>query len=320
MMRSGMGRALKPRCAAARRSLIASTLAIPTLTFGGAWYGAYLYVSEALGSADAGPSFLLAGAIGGAAALGLVGIGVGIVVRLYEAALTRTTRRLEQELSAKHERELATQHALIFGLARLADHRDRETGRHIDRICGYSRLLAERLRARHPEIDEAWIDRLELAASLHDIGKVGVPDGILLKPGPLTTGERERMQEHARIGGETLRLIRARLGRDEQMDMSIEVAEQHHERWDGGGYPRGLRGEGIALSARIVALADVYDAMTSARVYRGAASHEEVVGMIRRERAGHFDPSVVDAFLGASEDFDAVRRRLHEPEEVAEAA
>lgn len=320
MKRAGMGRALQPGCATARRSLIASTLAIPTLTFGGAWYGAYLYVSSSLGNTEAGPSFLLAGAIGCAAALGLVGVGVGIVVRLYEAALTRTTRRLERELSAKHERELATQHALIFGLARLADHRDRETGRHIDRICGYSRLLAERLRARHPEIDDSWIERLELAASLHDIGKVGVPDGILLKPGPLTSGERERMQEHTRIGGETLRSIQARLGQDALMDMSIDVAEQHHERWDGCGYPRRLRGDEISLSARIVALADVYDAMTSNRVYRKAAPHDEVVRMIRRERAGHFDPFVVDAFLEARHDFDAVRRRLHEPESMVEAA
>jgi putative two-component system response regulator len=195
-------------------------------------------------------------------------------------------------------------------LAKLADHRDSDTGRHLDRICAYSRLLAEAIRDQRPEIDDQWIERLTLASSMHDIGKVGVPDRILLKPGTLTHEEFDVMKRHPLIGADTLIAIRERMGDDELLRMSIEVALSHHERWDGSGYPFGLAGEQIPLSGRIVALADVYDALTSKRVYKEAFPHARAVAIIRSESGKQFDPMLVEAFERVSDGFDGIRREL----------
>lgn len=230
------------------------------------------------------------------------------LIRRYESRIDRVNRGLEREVRERIAHGLETRNALIFGLAKLADYRDTDTGRHLERIAVYCEILAERLAAKRPGIDRAWIEHLKLASSLHDIGKVGVPDSILLKPGPLTPAERASMQLHCAIGAETLRCIRTRLGPDPLIDMGIEVAMQHHERWDGYGYPAGISGEAIALSARIVALADFYDALTSQRVYKAARSHEETRAMILEQRGRHFDPDVVDAFESAHQEFDRVRQ------------
>jgi HD-GYP domain-containing protein (c-di-GMP phosphodiesterase class II) len=232
------------------------------------------------------------------------------LIRRYESRLERINRGLEMEVQRRIAHSLDVRNALIFGLAKLADYRDTDTGKHLERIAAFSELLGTELRAVHPWIDRRWIERLRLASSLHDIGKVGIPDSILLKPGALTPQEREVMQQHSIIGADTLMCIRERLGPDEFIDMGIEVALQHHEKWDGTGYPGGLRGEEIALSARIVALADFYDALTSARVYKAARSHEETRAMILAERGRHFDPDVVDAFERVHERFDTIRRTL----------
>lgn len=204
-------------------------------------------------------------------------------------------------------RQLAhTRDALILGLAKLADFRDSDTGKHLERISAFSGMLARayELPADAPvsgsiadgPIGEDWITTLELASSLHDIGKVGIPDDILLKPGPLTTTEREIMQRHTEIGADTLIEISERLGKDDLVAMALVVALQHHERWDGSGYPMGLSGYDIALAARIVALADFYDALTSDRVYKSASTHEETRKLILENRGRHVDPAVVDAF------------------------
>jgi HD-GYP domain-containing protein (c-di-GMP phosphodiesterase class II) len=236
------------------------------------------------------------------------------LIRRYESRLERINRGLEMEVQRRITHSLDVRNALIFGLAKLADYRDTDTGRHLERIAAFSELLATELRTAHPWIDRRWIERLRLASSLHDIGKVGIPDSILLKPGAFTPEERAIMQQHSIIGADTLLCIRERLGPDEFIDMGIEVALQHHERWDGTGYPGGLRGEEIALSARIVALADFYDALTSARVYKAARSHEETRQMILAERGRHFDPDVVDAFERVHERFDVIRRMLTGPD------
>ncbi len=228
--------------------------------------------------------------------------------RRYQDAIERANEDLKSEVDRQVAEGLAKRDALIFGLAKLADYRDTDTGSHLERIGRYARLLADQLRPAHPEIDDAWTERLVLASSLHDIGKVGIPDAILLKPGALTPEEREVMQTHTLIGADTLMAIRRKLGEDPFLDMGVEIAMQHHEKWDGTGYPFGLMGETISLAARIVAMADFYDAVTSERVYKAAMPHEEAHNLILSLRGSHFDPGVVDAYLACAARFDAIRR------------
>lgn len=251
--------------------------------------------------------------IGGVAILAATVAGSWTLIQRYDSMLERMNRQLETEVQRRTRRGLAIRNGLIFGLAKLADYRDTDTGRHLDRICKYCELLAVEMQATSPQIDRVWIERLKLASSLHDIGKVGIPDAILLKPGALTPDERRLMEQHTIIGGDTLRAVRELLGDDELLTMGIQVALQHHERWDGSGYPFGLKEDRIALSARIVSLADVYDALTSKRVYKASMPHQQARDLIARGRGTQFDPSVVDAFERIHEVFDATRREL-EPE------
>lgn len=188
----------------------------------------------------------------------------------YERALDDLAEGLEAELGTRYQQHLASRHALILGLAKLADYRDSDTGAHLERMSEYSVLLAEQIRDQFDEIDDVWIERLHLAASLHDIGKVGIPDWILLKPGKLTDEERALVKKHTIIGADTLIAVRKRLGDDDLVNMGIQIALGHHERWDGSGYPFGLSGDIVPLAARVVAVADTYDALTSRRVYKEA--------------------------------------------------
>ncbi len=203
------------------------------------------------------------------------------------------------------------QEAIILALARLAEHRDPETGEHLERVQYYCRMLSEEL-AKIPKyqdiIDSEFIDNIFRTAPLHDIGKVGIRDHILLKPGKLTPEEFEVMKAHTTIGGNTIRTLIAQHRRQTFLQMGMEIAYQHHEKYDGSGYPRGLKGEEICLSARIVALADVYDALTSRRPYKEPMTHAQAVEIIRREDGKHFDPDVVAAFFRREEEF----RRLAE--------
>lgn len=227
--------------------------------------------------------------------------------RRYRDTLEQANAELSQEVARQVNAGLARRNAMIFGLAKLADYRDTDTGAHLERIGLYVRVLADELRKTHEQIDQKWIDRIVLASSLHDIGKVGIPDSILLKPGALSDRERAQMQKHTLIGADTLLAIRGQIGGDEFIDMGVEIALQHHEKWDGTGYPFGLAGEGISLAARIVALADFYDAVTSKRVYKDAMSHDEACDLIRGLQGTHFDPQVADAFTANADEFDAIR-------------
>jgi putative two-component system response regulator len=232
-----------------------------------------------------------------------------IASRRYHDTVERANTELQAEVARQVRDGLAKRNALIFGLAKLADYRDTDTGAHLERIGHYARLLAGKLRAIHPCIDDAWTERLALASSLHDIGKVGIPDRILLKPGPFMPAERAEMEKHTLIGADTLIAIRQKLGADAFINMGVEIALQHHEKWDGTGYPFGLAGRDISLAARIVAMADFYDAVTSERVYKRAMTHHEAHDLILSLRATHFDPSVVDAYLRCTEAFDEIRGR-----------
>ena len=252
----------------------------------------------------------------GVCVLGLTWSAWSVQSRRMRAIVDRVNHDLDREVRLRIAESLELRNALIVGLATLAEYRDTDTGAHLDRIGAYAELLARALMGTHGEIDEAWIRRLRAASSLHDIGKVGIPDAILLKPGPLTAAERRTMERHPDIAADTLRTIMERVGGDEFLEMALHIAHEHHERWDGSGYPVGRAGAEIALEARIVALADVYDAMTSARVYKPARSHEETAAMIERERGKHFDPEVVDAFVRVAGQFDAIRRTVRDEHRV----
>lgn len=254
---------------------------------------------------------LLWTALGGAGVLVITIAGSALLVRRYDSMLMRANQQLQAELDRRVRRGLTIRNALVFGLAKLADYRDTDTGKHLERICHYCEILAKDLKGVFGELTKSWIENLKLASSMHDIGKVGVADAILLKPGRLTPEERRLMELHSLIGADTLIAIRRRVGDDTLINMAIQVALSHHERYDGTGYPYGLQGEQIPLAARIVALADMYDALTSRRVYKDAMSHEEACKIIRVSRGTHFDERIVDAFERNQAVFDKVRREMH---------
>ena len=220
---------------------------------------------------------------------------------------------LERRVREQVQKITSAQLATIFALSKLAESRDPETGAHLERMRVYAHVLAAHLR-RNPRdaavIDEQFLETLYQASPLHDIGKVGVADRILLKPGRLDADERARMEEHCLIGADTLRAVHEQHPGNPIVQMGMEIAESHHEKWDGSGYPNGLVGEAIPLTGRIVALADAYDALASKRVYKNALSHEESRRRILVDRAAHFDPAIVDAFLDAEAEFVSVRRSM----------
>lgn len=216
--------------------------------------------------------------------------------------------RLVEELRKSNIVIEETFDATVLSLSKLAEFRDQETGYHLERMSHYSELLAEECQNRNiSSIDGQFIKEISKASILHDIGKVGIRDMILLKPGKLTTEEFEEMKRHTIIGGEILEAAEKKVGLRSFLTMAKEIAYSHHERYDGSGYPKGLKGEDIPLAARIAALADFYDALTSRRIYRkGASTHEEVKEMILEGEGKHFDPKVVAAFLQRENDFISI--------------
>lgn len=207
---------------------------------------------------------------------------------------------------------------VILTLARLLECRDGNIGQHHVRVREYCNILAGQLakQERHRQhIDAAYLDDLNVASTLHDIGMVALPEQILLKRGELTEQERRIMQRHTLDGANALRDAQQQCPGDRFIGMAISIAEHHHERWDGQGYPQGLQAEAIPLCARIVALADVYDALTTKRSYKSALDHVQSRGVILLERGRHFDPDVVDAFLEREQDFVSVRNRYPDADE-----
>lgn len=206
----------------------------------------------------------------------------------------------------------------IFAMSKLAESRDPETGEHLDRMREYCRILAKQLATlpKYSEvIDRTYVDNIFAASPLHDIGKVGIPDRILLKPGKLTDEEFDIMKTHSLIGADALRAISHECPDNEFVAIGIEIAESHHEKWDGSGYPHGLSGEDIPLAGRILALGDVYDALTSKRCYKEAFTHEKSRSIVLEGRGKHFNPDVVDAFVATEEEFISVRERIADSEE-----
>lgn len=206
-----------------------------------------------------------------------------------------------------------TRDVTILSLASLAEARDNETGQHILRTQRYVRALAIHLQP-HPafcdELDDETIDLLYKSAPLHDIGKVGIPDNILLKPGKHTDEEFELMKTHAQIGSDALKIAEDKMGSSSFLRLAREIAITHHEKWDGSGYPGGLRENEIPISGRLMAVADVYDALISARVYKPAFPHEKAMEIIRDGAGVHFDPDVVAALDNIENEFMAIAREF----------
>lgn len=225
------------------------------------------------------------------------------------------THHLESQVREQIKEISESQLSTIFATSKLAESKDPETGAHLERMRMYCRILAEDLSKTEkyrPVISEGYIDCIYTASPLHDIGKVGVPDNILSKPGKLDREEFEIMKTHTIIGGDTLRAVDEKHPGNDFIRMGIEIADNHHEKWDGSGYPSGKKGEEIPLSARILALADVYDALTSSRCYKEAFSHEKSKSIIIESKGQHFEPEIVDAFLRCEDQFIEVRKRYQD--------
>ncbi|MCK4587057.1 MAG: response regulator [Gammaproteobacteria bacterium] len=236
------------------------------------------------------------------------------------------SRRLQTELSNEYlseqvrekVREISkSQLAAIFAMSKLAESRDPETGEHLERMREYCKILSEQL-SRMPKfrsiIDREFVDNIYAASPLHDIGKVGVDDSVLLKPGKLDAEEWKQMKLHPVIGAETLREVDRQHPGNSFIKTGIAIAEGHHEKWDGSGYPYGIVGEKIPLVARVLALGDVYDALTSKRCYKEAFSHEKSVSIILEGDGNHFDPDIVLAFRETEIEFQEIRNNFEDSE------
>lgn len=241
------------------------------------------------------------------------------LINRYETGLAEANARLEQQVQERTRSLVRTRDVVIFGLAKLAESRDRDTGDHLERIRSYVTILATELAKSNSDIDYRFVSDLAVASSLHDIGKVGIPDSVLLKPGPLTPAERHAMELHTMLGSECLAAIQKKLGEDDFLELAQQITACHHEHWDGSGYPHGLQGKQIPLAARIVALADVYDALTSTRPYKGPVGHNEAREWIVTRYAQQFDPAIVEAFIARETDFERVAAKTGQSKDAAQA-
>jgi len=227
-------------------------------------------------------------------------------MKKFEDELERYNKHLEQLVEEKVREISASQMATIYALIKLAESRDDDTGAHIERTASFCRLLAQKARSA-PEyagiVTDSYIETIYKASPLHDIGKVGIPDSILLKPGSLTKEEYAVMKTHVKIGYDTLSKVAQQYDKNDFLRMGMDIALYHHEKWDGSGYISGLKGDEIPLSARIMAISDVYDALRSRRIYKDALTHEESIKTIASSKGSHFDPGLVDILILHHEEF-----------------
>lgn len=246
--------------------------------------------------------FILTAAVVGATALCTI-----FLVQRFDSTLTEVSSSVEREVDRRTVSLQRSRNAVVFGLAKLAESRDQDASQHLERVRTYVTILASELAKHNSSIDHHFVANLAIASSLHDVGKMGVPDAVILKLGQLTPAERRAMQMHTVLGDECLAAASRMAGeQDLFLELGRQVAAAHHEQWDGSGYPRGLQGKQIPLAARIVALADVYDALTSHRVYRPAVSHPEAREWIVSNYGSQFDPEVVEAFVAREADFSKI--------------
>ena len=227
-------------------------------------------------------------------------VRIHLQIRAMQRDLERQNESLEELVQQKVQEIIGTQLAVVFALSKLTEARDYETGRHLEHVRIFCRELGRELQ-KNPGYSEIitkdFLQNIYCASPLHDIGKVGIPDEILLKNGKFTPQEYEIMKRHAEIGANTLEMVQREHPGNSFIIMGIEITRYHHEKWDGSGYPDGLKGQDIPLAARIMALADAYDAMRSERPYKLPFSHEKCCGIISQDSGTHFDPAVVEACL-----------------------
>lgn len=265
-----------------------------------------------LSADDLAANFPLAGIIAFLWLGGLLSACTFLAGKRLHDELAGELERSEERAMRREQALLRTRDAVIFGLAKLAESRDHDTGEHVERISLYCQRLAAAMR-RRPEYREiitpSFVRLIEASSVLHDIGKVGITDAILHKPGALDSVERTEIQKHPVIGGDCLAEIERRLGASNFLQMAREIALFHHERWDGTGYPAGLKEEEIPLAARIVAIADNYDALVSRRPYKEPFSHETAVDLIRKGKGTQFDPRLVEVFLEIEPEFRDIARQ-----------
>lgn len=243
--------------------------------------------------------------------VGQISLSVQRAELLYE--IEQHTKNLENLVEMRTNEIVKTRQTTIFALSRLAETRDPETGEHLERIRNYSVLMAQILKyiGSHSEITGQYLRDLYDSSILHDIGKVGIPDGILLKEAFLTPGEFEIMKRHTVIGYDALKSASKELGDNSFLKMGMDITMYHHERWDGKGYPQGLKEKEIPLSARIVSISDVYDALTSRRPYKEAYSHEKSIEIMQAE-AHRFDPELFKIFIDNAGEFNKIRLKYND--------
>lgn len=249
----------------------------------------------------------------GRVTLGEYGVRVPVASNDEMGFIAASTNTMVERIE-EHTAELArTRDVTILSLATLAETRDNETGAHILRTQRYVRILAEHLKTHEDFATELTDENITLmfkSAPLHDVGKVGIPDAILLKPGKLSDDEFTIMKTHAQLGADALQVAERELGSNSFLHYAREIALTHHEKWDGSGYPHGLSGASIPISGRLMAVADVYDALISKRVYKPAFSHDKAMGIIREGAGTHFDADVVNALNATEGQFQAIARQF----------
>jgi putative two-component system response regulator len=243
-----------------------------------------------------------------------------LAIKRVQDFLRDQNQFLESEVLKRTAEVMAIQDVTIHAMASLAETRDNETGNHIRRTQHYMKLLANKLR-RHPRFahfldSDHTIELLFKSAPLHDIGKVGIPDRILLKPGRFEPEEFEIMKTHTTLGRDAILHAEQQLGIEMPfLTLAKEIAYSHQEKWDGSGYPQGLSGDDIPISARLMAVADVYDALISRRVYKEGMPHEKAIAIMKDGRGSHFDPDVLDAFLELQDAFQMVAKAYHDSDQ-----
>ena len=239
-------------------------------------------------------------------------LGIQAAISLHNSSLYS---RLEDTLQKIHKEHLG----MTFAICKMAESRDPETGEHLERMREYCRVIAMYLQQKKKYrtiITDEYIEHIYVASALHDIGKIGVPDSILQKPGKLTSAEFEIMKSHTTIGQKSLMEVDRLYPGNDFISMGMEIAATHHEKWDGSGYPDGLKGTAIPLASRILAISDVYDTLTSRRVYKEPLSHEKSCNIIQKGRGSHFDPEIVDAFNDMQHEFIKIKETFRDTDEA----
>lgn len=243
----------------------------------------------------------------------LARVNTHLKLRQAQESLIHFNSKLQDLVAEKVDEITHSQLAMIFALAKLSHTRDDDTGLHLERVqhlCKTLSIALAKSESFREAVTPSFIETIYQASPLHDVGKVGIPDSILLKPGKLTVEEFFTMKTHTTIGATTLQSVHTQYPHNKFIEMGIEIARHHHEKWDGSGYPDGLSGQAIPLSARIMALVDVYDALRARRPYKNPFTQEQTLEVIRTESGRTFDPRITEVFYTVTDEFDMISMRL----------